>query len=114
MLLLRRCGKIPNKSQPADDQVLRECGEDAEEEVESVLEDDGKCWDGRIGCEGWTEGFDVGPSQVDVEEEEKGAEAFDGALIYKLLVGFHRTLLESRTSILSSSSRERLVNKRCL
>ena len=81
-MLILRCGtKLPNNSQPTDGQVLRECGEDAEEEVESVLEEYRKSWDWRIICEGWREGFDVGPGYVDVEEEEKGAEASDRGLV---------------------------------
>lgn len=66
--------------------MLRERGEGAEEEVKSVLEDYGKFWDWRIICKGWREGFDVGPGQVDVEEEEKGAETNDGGLMDKLSV----------------------------
>lgn len=74
--------------------MLRKCGEGTEEEVESVLEEYGERWDWRTGCEGWRKGFDVGPGKVDVEEEEKGAEAGDGGLIYKLLVVFHKVLVE--------------------
>ncbi|CAD6568819.1 MAG: hypothetical protein ASARMPREDX12_001855 [Alectoria sarmentosa] len=72
---------LPNDGQPTDGQVLRERGEGTEKEVEGVLEEYGKRWDGRIGCEGCRKGFDVGPGQVDIEEEKKGAEAGDGGLM---------------------------------
>ena len=60
--------------------MLGDGGESTEEEVEGVLEDDGECGDGRVRGEGWGKGFDVGPGQVDVEEEEEDAEASDGGL----------------------------------
>ena len=111
------CGgtELPNNSQPADGQVLRERGEGTEEEVESVLQEYGERWDRRIRRGGRREGFDVGPGQVDVEEEEKGAEAGDGGLVVGVSVDFHRDVLRGeRTSSWSSSSRERRLNKRCL
>lgn len=86
-MLILHCGtKLPNNGQPTDGQVLRECGEGAEEEVESVLEEYRKCWDWRIFCQGWREGFDVGPGYVDVEKEEKGAEASNRGLVDELSV----------------------------
>ena len=86
-MLILRCGtKLPNNSQPTDGQVLRERGEGAEEEVKSVLEDYGKFWDWRIICKACREGFDVGPGQVDVEEEEEGTETNDGGLMDSLSV----------------------------
>ena len=60
--------------------MLREGGEGTEEEVEGVLEEDGECGDGRVRGEGWGDGLDVRPGQVDVEEEEEDAEAGDGGL----------------------------------
>lgn len=95
--------------------MLRECGEGTEEEVECVLQEHGERWDRRVRREGRREGFDVGPGQVDVEEEEKGAEAGDGGLVVGLSVDFHRDVLRGeRTSSSSSASRERRLNKRCL
>lgn len=94
--------------------MLRECGEGAEKEVEGVLEEYGKRWDGRIGCEGCRKGFDVGPGQVDIEEEKKGAEAGDGGLMYKLSVASHGTMSRGKFTSSSSSSRERRLNRRCL
>ena len=67
--------------------MLRESGEGAEEEVEGVLEEHGKCWDGRVRREGRREGFNVGPGQVDIEEEEKDAEASNGGLdVYAVII----------------------------
>lgn len=59
--------------------MLRKCSESTEKEVESVLEEYGKFGNRRIGCGGGErlDVLDVGPSQVDVEKEEKGAEAND-------------------------------------
>ena len=95
VMLVLCCGtKPPNNGQPTDYQVLGESGESAEEEVESVLGEYWKFWDGRIGCEGWGKGFDVGPGQVYVEEEENGAEADDGGLRCKLSVLFPSTVSE--------------------
>ena len=80
LLALCRGAELPDDGQPADGQVLGERSEGTKEEVEGVLEEDGECGDGRVGGEGWGEGFDVGPGQVDVEEEEEDAEAGNGGL----------------------------------
>ena len=81
-MLVLCCGtKLPDESQPTDGQVLREGGDGAEEEVEGVLEEDGKVWDWRIGYGGRRKRFNVGPGKVDVEKEEKGAEADDRGLV---------------------------------
>lgn len=101
--------------------MLRKRGEGTEEEVERILEQYGKFWYRRISRRGWREGldavFDVGPGQVDIKEEEKGAEAGDGGLIGQAVSGFflfpQDTLRGERTSS-SSSSRERRLNRRCL
>lgn len=76
--------------------MLRKCGEGTEEEVESVLEEYGERWDWRTGCEGWRKGFDVGPGKVDVEEEEKGAEAGDGGVE---LIIITREAIEQKVSV---------------
>ena len=60
--------------------MLGESGEGTEEEVESVLEEYRERWYRRIRRERWGKVFNVGPCQVDVEEEEKGAETGDGGL----------------------------------
>lgn len=80
LVVLSRGPELPSNGQPADGQVLGEGGEGTEEEVEGVLEEDGECGDGRVRGEGWGEGFDVRPGQVDVEEEEEDAKAGDGGL----------------------------------
>lgn len=69
------------RSEGADGEVLGEGGEEAEEKVEGVLEEDGQMRDGRGGGEGGRERFDGGPGEVDVEEEEEDAEADDGWLV---------------------------------
>ena len=81
-MLILCCGtKLPDNSQPTDGQMLRERGDSAKEEVEGVLKEDGKVWDWRIGYGGRRERFNVGPGKVDVEKEEKGAEASDRGLV---------------------------------
>ena len=54
--------------------------EGAVEEVEGVLEEEREVGDREGGGCGWGEGFDGGPGEVDVEEEEEGAEADYGGL----------------------------------
>ena len=74
--------------------MLGECGRSTEEEIKSVLEQDWKCWDWRVGYGGWREGFDVRPGEVDIEEKEKGAETSNGGLECKLLVILDQKLSE--------------------
>ena len=82
-MLILCCGtKLPDNSQPTDGQMLGERGDSAEEEVEGVLKEDGKGWDWRIGYRGRRKRFDVGPGKVDIEKEEKCAEASNRGLVY--------------------------------
>ena len=100
LVALCRGAELPDNGQPADGQVLGEGGEGTEEEVKGVLEEDGECGDGRVRGEGWGEGFDVRPGQVDVEEEEEDAEAGDGGLDgYAVSCSFLTDSLEGRAYV---------------
>ena len=61
--------------EPADGEVLGKGCEEAEEEVEGVLEED---WElGDRGGDGHSRGerFDVGPCEVDIEEKKEDAKS---------------------------------------
>lgn len=75
------CGYEDTREEP-DGEVLGGGGDGAADQVEGVLgqnrqlRDNGRRGTSRLEC------FDGGPGEVDVEEEEKRAEASDGGLGY--------------------------------
>ena len=60
--------------------MLGERGEGAQREEERVLAQDREPRYGRAGDEARGQGFDCGPGQVDIEEEEQRAKADNGGL----------------------------------
>ena len=75
---IAKCGH-PRRQEP-DRAVLRQGCEEAEEEVEQVLQKDRKMGDRRVVGQLWRQGLDPGPGEVDAEQQEKRAEAEDRRL----------------------------------